>query len=240
MKIEVYATQNSVAEKELKDKTVIVVDVLRATSTIITALENGCKEVIPVAEIDEAVSITRTIDNDGFLLGGERNAVKIEGFHLSNSPLEYGREVVEGRTVVITTTNGTRAIKKAGSGARIYIGGFRNASAVGVKAAEETDDLVIICAGTEGKFSTDDILTAGAIISKVLELRTDEIQIDDLGQVCKFLYEYHKGDILGALKDTHHCKVLMQNGFEEDIRFCFKMDATDIVPVYKDGVIRKL
>jgi len=240
MKIEVYGTQNSVTEKDLKDKTVIVVDVLRATSTIITALENGCKEVIPVAEIDEAVSITRTIDNDTFLLGGERNAVKIEGFHLSNSPLEYSQEVVKGRTVVITTTNGTRAIKKAGNGARTYIGGFRNASAVGAKAAEEGDDLVIICAGTGGKFSTDDILTAGAIISKLLELRTEAIQIDDLGQVCKFLYEYHKDDLWEALKDTHHCKVLMQNGFEEDIRFCFSLDATDVVPFYRDGVIRKL
>jgi 2-phosphosulfolactate phosphatase len=240
MKIEVYGTQSSVTEKELKDKTVIVVDVLRATSTIITALENGCKEVIPVAEIDEAVSITRTVDNDTFLLGGERNAVRIEGFHLSNSPLEYTKEAVEGRTVVITTTNGTRAIKKAESGERIYIGGFRNVSAVGIKAAEETNGLIIICAGTEGKFSTDDILTAGAIISKILEWRADEIQIDDLGKVCRFLYEYHKNDILGALKDTRHYKVLVQHGFEEDIRFCFQKDATDVIPFYKDGVIRKL
>jgi len=240
MKIDVYATQNSVIEKEWKDRLVVIIDVLRATSTIITALDNGCKEVIPVTEIEEAVNISRSIDPEGFLLGGERNAVKIDGFHLSNSPLEYTREVVEGRTVVITTTNGTKAIKKAGDAREVLIGGFLNASAVGDHVACKDMDVTIICAGTGGKFSLDDIITAGAIIDGIMQKAVSPVELDDLALVCKFLYDSHKDHVLDALKDTYHYRVLEKAGFYEDIRFCFQKDRMATVPVYKDGVIKHL
>lgn len=238
MRIDVYATPDSAREKDLKDRMVVVVDVLRATSTIITGLHNGCREFIPVIDIEEAVNIAKNYERDAFLLGGERNAQKIEGFHLSNSPREYTRDVVEGRTIIITTTNGTKAIRKASDAKEVIIAGFMNVNAVCDYIREIGEDTAMVCAGTDGRFSLEDILAVGAIISKL----EDEIrlELDDLGIVCRYLYENNEDDLERILRGTYHYSRLVELGYEKDIEYCLKMNTAPIVPIYQDGVIRNI
>lgn len=238
MRIDVYATPDSAREKDLKDRMVVVVDVLRATSTIITGLHNGCREFIPVIDIEEAVNIAKNYERDAFLLGGERNAQKIEGFHLSNSPREYTRDVVEGRTIIITTTNGTKAIRKASDAKEVIIAGFMNVNAVCDYIREIGEDIAMVCAGTDGRFSLEDILAVGAIISKL----EDEIrlELDDLGIVCRYLYENNEDDLERILRGTYHYSRLVELGYEKDIEYCLKMNTAPIVPIYQDGVIRNI
>jgi len=236
MKIDVYATPSSVRDKDLKDKIVVVVDVLRATSTIITGLYNGCKEFIPVVDIEEAINIAKNYERYTFLLGGERNAQKIEGFHLSNSPREYTREVVEGRTIIITTTNGTKAIRKASDAKEVVIAAFMNVAAVCNHIKEMGQDIVFVCAGTEDRFSMEDILAVGAIISRL----KDElcVELDDLGMACCYMYENNKDNLNEILKDTRHYSRLVELGFTNDIEECLRIDTAPIVPIYRGGVIK--
>jgi 2-phosphosulfolactate phosphatase len=237
MKIDIFATQNSVQEKELKDKTVVVVDVFRATTTIIAALHNGCREVIPVAGIEEAIAFSRNYDKNAFLLGGERNIHKIDGFDLSNSPLEYTRQAVEGRTIIITTTNGTKAIRKTQEAKEVLIAGFVNVSAVAAYLNQLGDDTAFVCAGTDGKFSLEDVLAVGSVLSKLKSMGC-EVVLDDLGLVCVHMFEMYRSDIKGFLKETTHYRRLMDEKLEKDIDMCLDIDSIPVVPVFKDGVIR--
>ncbi|KUK34943.1 MAG: Phosphosulfolactate phosphohydrolase-like protein, partial [Caldanaerobacter subterraneus] len=122
MFLQTFETYNSFNERELKNKNVVVIDTLRATSVITTALYNGAKEIIPVSEVEEAIELVKSLDKTTYLLGGERNSTKIEGFDLSNSPLEYTREKVENKTIIFTTTNGTKALKKVSLADNVILG----------------------------------------------------------------------------------------------------------------------
>jgi 2-phosphosulfolactate phosphatase len=239
MKIDVYALPSSVQEKELKDRTAVVIDVLRASSTIITALHNGCKEVIPLTDIEEAITLSKNYERDAFLLGGERNAQKIDGFDLSNSPCEYTPDVVAGRTVLITTTNGTKAIKRASDAKEVIIGGFLNAEAVARYIGQLDESAAFICAGTEGKFSLDDILAVGAILDS-LERMGKQMDMDDLALVCMHMYSTYKGDLKKALEGTYHYRNLVKAGFESDVDYCIQLNLIPTIPVYREGVIRVL
>src|SRR5690554_1115604 len=128
--LDVFFSVQTFQEEELRGKTVVVVDVLRATSTIVTALANGAKSVIPVADMGEASRISQSIDSDNYLLCGEKNGVQIEGYDLGNSPLEFTPEVVGGKSLILNTTNGTRAIKKSVGAAEVYIASFLNLASV--------------------------------------------------------------------------------------------------------------
>ncbi|RYD06277.1 hypothetical protein N752_05135 [Desulforamulus aquiferis] len=134
-------------------------DILRASSTISTALANGCKEVIPVIDVEDAFALARQLPEGSFILGGERGAIKVTGFHLGNSPLEYTASVVKDKTVIISTTNGTKAIRyAAGENGRVFIGSLLNCSSVAKALADLSKDIVLVCAGTRGKFSLEDTL----------------------------------------------------------------------------------
>jgi len=237
MKLGVFATENSILEKGLKEKAAVVIDVLRATSTIVTALANGCREVIPVMEIEEAVNMAKNYDKNAFLLAGERGNVAINGFHLSNSPLEFTRETVEGKTIIITTTNGTRAIRRAYEAEEVVIGCMLNARAVAEHLCNQNKDVVILCAGTEGKFSLDDVMTAGMIAFDMCSRRND-IELDDLAFASKYMYEINKNDINAFLSNTYHYKRLKEAGFEDDIKYCLQNDVISIVPHYENGIIK--
>ena len=132
MKIDIIVSADDIKKEKIANKTVVVIDMLRATSVIITAMNNGCKGVIPVLTVDAAAEIVRN-SKEEFMLGGERDALKIEGFHYSNSPLEYTRDTIEGKTLVMTTTNGTKAIKGCTGASSILIGAMLNAKAIAKK-----------------------------------------------------------------------------------------------------------
>jgi 2-phosphosulfolactate phosphatase len=161
-RLSVHLLPDLVDESELAGATVVVIDVLRATTTITYALAAGAREVVPCLEIEDARQATRRFLSGEALLGGERGGVKIEGFDLGNSPEEYTSEVVKGRSVVFTTTNGTRAMMRCRKAKRVLIGSFVNLTAV-QEAIEAEDNVAILCAGTDGQITYEDVLAAGAI-----------------------------------------------------------------------------
>lgn len=237
MQIEVYPTCDSV--KDLSGKTAIVIDVLRATSVITTALFNGAERVIPVPSVDEALNLAREFKGNA-LLGGERGAVKIPGFDLGNSPLEYKKELMAGKAVILTTSNGTRAIKASESAEHILIGCFLNASAVAEKAlrfalSSETSCVALVCAGTLGEFSLDDAACAGLIVDSLvrnIERKKEPPELSDLAFACRELYLKHQDDLKALISHAAHYKKLLNLGFERDIDYCLQQDVIDCVPVY--------
>lgn len=233
MKIDMIICGDYVTTEAVRNATVIVVDVLRATSVIITALSNGAKSVVPVTSVEEALSTKKKLES--VVLGGERKAQKIEGFDLSNSPLEYKSEVIHDRNVVITTTNGTKAISKSSAANKVYIGALINAKAVSSKAVKNEKDIIIVNAGTNGVFSMDDFITGGAIIDEILS--EQEYELTDIAKTALVIYRSHK-DIKSYVKGAAHYQILVDLGLEEDIDYCLQKDLFNIVPEYKDGIIK--
>jgi len=162
-----YALPEFVRPDELAGGTVVVIDVLRASTTIVHALEAGATEVVPCQEVEEARAVAARLPRGGVVLGGERRGLPIEGFDLGNSPEEYLPGRVEGKTVVFTTTNGTRAIFRARQAQRVLIGAFVNASAV-LEQLLRQEQIHLLCAGTRGQLSRDDVLLAGMLVDRIL------------------------------------------------------------------------
>jgi 2-phosphosulfolactate phosphatase len=161
--LNVYALPKFVTPEELEGGTVVVIDVLRASTTIVYALEAGAREVVPCGEVGEARAIAAQLPPGEAVLGGERGGLKIDGFDLGNSPTEYTPERVGGRTVVFTTTNGTQAMLRCRKAGRVLIGAFVNATAI-LEELASGEQVHLLCAGTRGEFSRDDILLAGLLV----------------------------------------------------------------------------
>ncbi len=231
MKITTIPSVKYIDEDVIRNKCVVIIDVLRATSVITTAIANGAQEVLAVKEIDEALQLK----DENSLLGGERKALKIEGFDLSNSPLEYSKKAVGNKKVVLTTTNGTNAIARASMGGTVLIGCMQNGKAVARRVAMENRDTVILCAGTYGKFSIDDFICAGKILYEILEL--SKAEMDDLSAAAYMAYRDNKGRTIEYIKKAAHYKYLVSIGLEEDIEYCFMEDQTETVPEYINGKI---
>lgn len=165
-KLNVYALPSLVTEEELAGKTVVVIDVLRASTSICCALDAGAKGVLVCQDIDEARRLAEELGPDEVVLAGERDGLPIEGFDLGNSPEEYRSEAVAGKTLVFTTTNGTRAMRHCRQAQRVLIASFLNASAV-FRELVALDEVHIVCAGTKGQYSRDDILLAGLLVERL-------------------------------------------------------------------------
>lgn len=231
--LQVFPTWQSVVPNELKNKLVVVIDVLRATNTIITALNNGTQEILPVAEVDEAWQIKNKYPH--YLLGGERFCQKIDGFDFGNSPLEYIPEKVKQRGIIITTSNGSRALKTADKADRILIASLANSKAVSQKLTTLQNDIAVICAGTLGSPSLEDTLAAGKIIKEMVNLK--DYQLDDYSYLALATYDYHQTDIFTALTQSQNGRRLKELNLEDDIKYCSQIDTTIIVPEYKKGHI---
>lgn len=236
MKILFYESWKTVDVDKLKGKTAVVIDVLRATSTIVTALKNGAKFIVPVKEVEEAWQYYNNGDKKNIILGGERKAVQIQGFHFGNSPLSYTEERIKDKIVVLTTTNGTKAIDTGKDADNLYIGSFLNSAALIHKLAMEEKDLAIICSGTDGIFSLDDIVCGGKIIYELS--KENRIESNDLGMAAKILYQNYKDDLHLLLKNCYHYNLLLNNGFGQDLQHCFNKDIYDVIPYFKGGEIR--
>ncbi len=235
MNIRVVPTAQQAHGIDFGGHVVVVIDVLRATSVITTALDNGAHEVIPVKTVEETQNLYIACDTTKTLRGGERNALKIEGFDLSNSPLEYSRKTVEGKSILFTTTNGTNAINNVGGADEVFLACFRNAEAVVNLVLEIGKDVFLVCAGTEGNFSLDDGLCAGMLIA-LLKQKVD-VNTDDLGLLLEGFYNENKENLLGALAGCYHVRRLFTLGFYDDIKFCLDTNAVSTVPIVKDGRI---
>ncbi|MDL2220773.1 2-phosphosulfolactate phosphatase [Eubacteriales bacterium OttesenSCG-928-N14] len=238
MKIETYAAHTHVTDKELRGKTVVVIDTLRATSTIITALYNGAEQIYPVQSVEQAMDLAYQMREQGVLLGGERNAEKVQGFDLGNSPLEYMRRSIDGKSIILSTTNGTQAMQKAALAKDVYIGALLNGVTVASALMHIAGDAVLLCAGTHGNYSMDDIITAGYIIYRMKGFNSQkEIEMDDLSASAYQLYKMKKDNLQQELSMCTHYNVLKAKGMDEDLEYCLKRDTVRILPVLREGRI---
>jgi len=215
---------------------IIVVDVLRCTSSIVNALANGAKAVIPTETLKEAYRLREQHPN--YLLVGERKGRKPEGFDLGNSPLEFVREVVDGKTVIMTTTSGTRALVRCRRAEHVLVGAFLNAGAVAKKAAEIAQrnkaDVSFALAGEKGLFSLEDSLCAGAVAS---EFPAGTFDLSDKALAAVLGFERVKDALSEYVRKTRHAKHLTELGFRRDIEFSCMLNHFGIVPVYRDGKV---
>lgn len=217
---------------DLSNSVVVIIDVFRATSTITSALYNGAKCVIPVDSVPKAIEISRNIDG---IAAGERDGQIAEGLAHGNSPLEYHREFIGGRTLVLTTTNGTRLLHMAlERGAdTIVSGSFPNLSAVCDFLIAQDKNVVLGCAGWKDRFNLEDTLFAGAVINRIK--KNFEIHCDS-SLMAETMYNKHKNNLMGfATKLTHYHRLVERFGLIDDIRFCLTEDAANILPIYREG-----
>ena len=215
------------------DTIVVVVDILRATSAICTAFENGVKKMIPVAGLDEA----QKYKDAGYLVAAERNAIKQEGFDFGNSPYHYMSEEVKGKTIVISTTNGTQAIEAAKGKATIVIGSFLNLSAVSSWLLQQKKDVLILCAGWKNKFNLEDSLFAGALANQLRD-SNDFYTLCDSTIAAGYLYERAEQDLYGFLDVSSHRHRLKNLELEADVKYCLQIDIFTCIPIFNnDGLV---
>jgi 2-phosphosulfolactate phosphatase len=235
MKIDVHFTPLGLSPTELTGRGVIVIDVLRATTTVITALANGAKAVVPAASSEEAVRLTANLAKDGILLAGERKCVKIEGFALGNSPREMTAEAVGGKTIYLATTNGTPALVAAQGGDPVLVGGAVNFKALVERARgpfTERGDLVIVCAGRERDFALEDAYTAGRLV-KALKRGTKGLRLNDAAAAAAGLTTHYR-NWADALGQCDAARQLAEVDLGADVAFCAKADRFSVVPTYAD------
>jgi len=229
--IDVYLLPALVDPVELEGKAVVVIDVLRATTTIVHALAAGASEVAPCEEIEDAKKLAATLGAQA-VLSGEREGLPIPGFDLGNSPAEYTRERVGGKTLVFTTTNGTRAMHRCRHAARVLLGAFVNFSAICRELADD-EQIALICAGTDGHVTREDTLLAGAMVDDLARTRKRElndqaeIAADAWQTAVRLLTDRPLGIML---RDSRGGRNLIETGQENDIDLAAQIDKFDIVP----------
>ena len=217
---------------ESSESIVVVIDVLRATSAMVTAFDNGVKSIIPVSTVEGAL----TYKEKGYLAAAERDGIIVDGFELGNSPFGYMQEKVKGREVVITTTNGTKAINVAKNAHKVIIGSFLNLKAVADYLIKENKDVLFLCAGWKDKFNMEDSLFAGAVATELINSDFFETECDSTRATIQ-LYSLAKNDLYSFLGNSSHRNRLAKLDLEKDIRYCLQESISDKVPVYKNGSI---
>ncbi len=223
-----------VQPENLREHAVIVIDVLRATTTIITALQNGAAQVIPCGEIEQAKKRIDQIQPRG-LLGGERNGLKIPGFDLGNSPTEYAAAVVRGRTVVLATTNGTPAMSVCRAAKCVFIGGFVNTQAIVNRLMDERQ-ITFLCAGTDGRITGEDVLFAGCAIERLREAGVTA-KLNDQATLALLSWKDACRQIATGigladiLAEMHGGRNLVKRGMRGDIDYCAVIDRFNCVPI---------
>ncbi len=238
IRLTVYLTPHQVDELALREKTVVVVDVLRAGTTVTTALSNGAREVIPTATVEAAARVSGNLTGGVTLLAGERNGRMIEGFHLGNSPLEYTPEKVRGKAIVFVSSNGTPVFLKARHAREMVVCSFVNISAVSEFVREKDGDVAVLCAGNAGALSFEDAVCAGMLVHLLSGAEGNTIHLSDAGRAVHALHKIHAKNLLRMLKGTDNGRSLIELGFLEDIRFCAKLDTVPVVPLLDGTVLR--
>lgn len=215
----------------------VVIDVLRASTVICTALSNGAKEIIPFADVEAARS-QHTRAGSGALLCGEREGVKIRGFDLGNSPAEYTQDAVADKSLYYASTNGSVALAQAPHGVETIVAGLVNLTA----AAEHIDKAglttLIVCSGREGGFSLEDAVCAGALIARLWEVSEHAEPATDSAYAAQAIWDRYKEDPTMALWQSDHGKYLISLGFGSDLATCADLDALPIVPALRDGRLK--
>jgi 2-phosphosulfolactate phosphatase len=217
-------------EEEIHHKNVVVIDILRATTTMCTAFKNGATEILPVAKPEDAAALQKM----GWIAAAERHGETVPGFDLGNSPQDFTKESVYGKKIAITTTNGTRALQMCESAKAVFVGSFLNLSQLTNELQHRGDDLLLFCAGWKDKFNLEDTLFAGAVAT---ELSAEFDIFDDATLAAIDLYNSAKNDLNKYLQKASHVKRFKSLHIESDLDVCLKIDSAPVLPVFKNGVI---
>ncbi len=237
MKIHTLFSPQNVDELYFTGKVTVVIDVLRATTTINAALENGAKEIIPVDTVDFAVKVSGSAFGGQTLLAGERNTHKVEGFALGNSPLEFTEELIKGKSIILYTSNGSKAIIKAKFSEHLFTASFNNLESLVELILALDRDVEILCSGANGQFCIEDAVCAGKLIAELMKRRED-IEFSDASSAALSLAKSFGKNIKKMLYTCEHGKLLIENGFEDDLVFASKLNSSKIIPYFSENVIK--
>lgn len=232
MNVEAYFTPAALDPPSLAGRTAVVIDVVRATSTMVTALAAGARMIYPTTSSEEAIKLASSLGREDTLLCGERRGLRIEGFDLGNSPAEFSEEVVGGRQLVMTTTNGTRAFVAASGADRVIAASFLNLGAV-AGAVSDVERLTVVCAGRENRFSLDDAVCAGHLLRAVQERSDAALETDDAAEVALRLAGEIEPDE-EFLRRTQAGAALVEIGLDSDLSLCARLDRYALVPELDD------
>lgn len=234
-RIEVCFTPGEYAYYKDEFEIVVVIDVLRATSAMCAAFDNGVLSIIPVPTVEEALQYK----NKGFLAGAERMGQIVEGFDFGNSPFSFMNEELRGKEIVLTTTNGTKSLDVAKDADTVVVGSFLNLTALSSWLSKQDKNILCLCSGWQDKFNLEDTICAGAI-SDFLISTGNFISVEDSSIAAKYLFLSAKDNYLGYLKSSSHRRRLKHLNLNEDIKYCLTPDQTDVIPILKNGKLVKL
>ncbi len=242
MRLDVFFTPAEVRTSDVSGRVVAVIDVLRASTTIAVALASGAKSVVPLEGAEEAMSRAKQFEKGEIVLAGEQKMLPIGGFDLGNSPQHFTTEAVGGKTVLITTTNGTRALLGVQGARDIVIASYVNCQAVTAMlraAARANSDIAIVCAGNEGNFSLEDAACAGRYV-RALPKRLASMVMNDAAAASALIDRKYGDNIAKIFQDSSHGQALTAAGFGDDLSAAALVDSFPVVPIYQDRQITRL
>lgn len=241
--LHVYFLPSEFEPEDLRDGTAVIVDILRASTTMTHALANGADCVIPCGSVDDAIGLRDLETGGSYLLGGERGGIKIDGFDLSNSPDDYSQQVVEKRKIGFTTTNGTRALLRSQQATEIIIGAFVNLQTVASHLLKNENAVHIVCAGTDGAITGEDVLFAGALSALLVERKADDFDVTDSARIAMSFWHQKCGSTTGsteveqAMRKTQGGRNLIRLGYEKDIATASAIDSVPVLGKVFDGPV---
>lgn len=242
MRLDVFFGAQGLTSADVQGRVVVVIDVLRASTTIAIALANGARTVIPFESAEEAITRSKSFERGDYKLAGERRNLIIPGFDLGNSPGEYTHEAVDGKTILFTTTNGTGALIAVQAAREVIVGSYVNFTAVSAMAraaARARSDIAIVAAGSERHFSLEDAACAGRYVRAIRRGLADVV-LNDGAVAALQLERRHGSDLPRLFAESTHGRALAEAGFAADLVVCGAIDAYPVVPVYQDRHVTKL
>lgn len=242
MRIDVLFGAQQLTPQDTQGRIVAVIDVLRASTTMAVALANGARAIIPAESPDAAVTRSKQLERGAFLLAGERRMLKMDGFDLGNSPREHTRDVVEGKTVLLSTTNGTKALLAVQGARDVVVASYVNLTAVSTMlrtALRGGADITIVCAGQDRQFALEDAGCAGRYVAHVSK-RLTGIDVNDAALAATLIDKKYGDNILRLFNTAAHGRALSAAGFVDDLAVCAAVDSYPVIPVYQDRQITML
>jgi len=234
-KLQVCLTPSLLPLYNVEDFIVVIIDIFRATTSICYGIENGATAIIPVSQVEECSAYKEK--EPSYLLAAERDGEIVPGFDFGNSPFSYSKDKVAGKTIVLTTTNGTHALHLSRKAKKIVLGSFLNLTALCNWLKQQEENILLVCSGWKGNFNLEDTLFAGAVVA---QLQSATFVADDPAIASFDLYQLAKNDLDGYLKKTSHSEHLKKLGIEADIAFCLNVDTTTAIPVLEGDALVKL
>ncbi len=237
MELELYFSGHALDREATAGWSVVVVDVLRSSATIAQALHNRARAIVPAESVSAAVETVSRLDRSAVLLCGERGGRKIGGFDLGNSPYEYDGDVVEGKTLIMTTTNGTASILRCAGATDLVVGSFVNFSAIADYLSDGREKVAVVCSGEQSRFCLEDSLCGGMLVDRLAQVLGDELVLEEGAAAARWLARQHSEDVLRAVQASRHGRYLDSIGCGRDVAFCASLDSVPVVPVFRQGKI---